>query len=201
MLITAQATDFENPPAGVHAARCYRLIDLGSQKSTYQGETKTARKLLLSFELLSDDPTERMSDGRPFTVSRRFTQSLGDKAALRHFVESWRGRAFTPEELAQGFDVNKLLGAHAFLNLVETEREGRDYTNIASISPLPKGMTKPEGVNAVQLFDLSAPDWAVFEGLGDRLKEQISASPEYKAATQTKPPASSDTFNDDDIPF
>ncbi len=189
MIISSTATDFENPPAGVHAARCYRLIDLGTQKTEYKGEIKSARKLLLSFELLSDDPTERMSDGRVFTVSRRFTASLGDKAALRHFVESWRGRAFSPEELATGFDLNKLLGVYAFLNLVETEREGKQYTNIASISPLPKAMPKPAGENPAALFDLSAPDWAVFDGLSERLQQQISESPEYTAARQMAPAA------------
>jgi hypothetical protein len=30
-------------------------------------------------------------------------------------------------------------------------------------------------------FDLSAPDWAVFAGLGNRLQDQIAESPEYRA--------------------
>lgn len=196
MIITASQTDYENPPAGVHPARCYRLIDLGTQKSTFQGETKSTRKLLLSFELLSEEPTERMSDGRPFSVSRRFTQSLGDKAALRKFIESWRGRAFTPEELAQGFDISRILGAYGLVNLVQTERDGREYVNIASISPLPKTMPKPTGENEPILFDLSKPDWAVFDTLSDRLKEQISESPEYQAARQM-PAAASVTVDDE----
>lgn len=198
MIITASKTDFENPPAGVHVARCYRLIDLGTQKSTYQGETKSARKLLLSFELLGD---ERMSDGRPFTISRRFTASMGDKAALKTFAEAWRGKNLTTEELAAGFDLSKMVGAFGLINLIETERDGRTYSNIASISPLPKAMPRPEGENPAAVFDFSNPDWAVFDALSDRLKEQISESPEYKAAKQTPQAPVVDECFSDDIPF
>lgn len=196
MIITASNDSFEMAPPGVYTARCYRLIDLGTQKSTYQGETKSARKLLLSFELLSDEPTERMSDGRPFSVSRRFTASLGDKAALRAFIESWRGRALTQEEITAGFDIGRIVGVYGLLNLVESERDGRTYSNIASISPLPKAMPRPEGENPATLFDMAAPDWAVFDALSDRLKEQISDSPEYKAARQAAP-ASMATADDE----
>jgi len=196
MIIAASQNEFENPPAGVHIARCYRLIDLGTQKSTYLGEVKNSRKLLLSFELLGD---ERMNDGRPFTISRRFTASMGDKSALKAFAEAWRGRSFTPDELAAGFDLSKMVGAFGLLNLMDTERDGRTYSNIASISPLPKTMPRPEGENPAATFDFSAPDWAVFNELSDRLKEQISASPEYKAARQAAPVASD--IADDEIPF
>lgn len=196
MIITASNDSFEMAPPGVYTARCYRLIDLGTQKSTYQGETKSARKLLLSFELLSDEPTERMSDGRAFSVSRRFTVSLGDKAALRAFIESWRGRALTQEEITAGFDIGRIVGVYGLLNLVESERDGRTYSNIASISPLPKNMPRPEGENPSTLFDMAAPDWAVFDALSDRLKEQISDSPEYKAARQAAP-ASMATADDE----
>lgn len=35
-------------PAGSYLARCVRLVDLGTQTTDYQGETKTARKVLLA---------------------------------------------------------------------------------------------------------------------------------------------------------
>lgn len=200
MIISASQT-FESAAAGVYPARLYRLIDLGTQTGDYQGKPTKARKLLLSFELLGED---RMTDGKPFTISRRFTASLSDKAALRRFINQWRGKALNDDEV-KAFDTSKLLGVYGFVNLTESTRDGKTYTNIASISPLPKGMPKPEGVNALQLFDLSAPDWSVFEALGERLQEQIAASPEYQAAQGWEDTTNTTTNNaaslDDDIAF
>jgi len=199
MILTASQT-FESAPAGVYPARLYRLIDLGTQVGDYQGKPTKARKLLLSFELLGED---RMTDGKPFSISRRFTASLSDKAALRAFINQWRGRALNDEDVKAGYELSKLLGQYGFLNLTETTREGKTYTNIASISPLPKGMPKPEGVNALQLFDMSKPDWNVFDSLGERLQGQIAASPEYQALQGwgDTTPATSTAPNDDQEDF
>ncbi len=183
MALTITATDsteFELPPSGATAARCCAVIDLGTQESTYQGETKTQAKILLTFEL-----AELRSDGTPHRVSRRMTASLHKKAQLRAFLEQWRGRAFTDEEL-RAFNVGKLLKAPCLLNLVHIERAGKQYANILSVSPVPKGMTAPELVDAPVLFDLSAPDWQVFAGLSSRMQETIGASPEYRAANPPK---------------
>jgi len=210
MIISASSNSFESAPAGVHTARLVRLTDLGTQAGEYQGKPTKARKLMLTFELLSED---RMNDGKPFAISRRFTASLSEKAALRGFINQWRGKALTDDEVKAGFDVNKLLGAYCLLNVTETERDGKTYMNIASVMPLPKGMPKPEGVNPLQLFDLAKPDWNVFDGLSERIKDTIMTSPEYQAAqgwgdsdkpkttAASTPPTNGEAFGEDDIPF
>ncbi len=66
---------FELPPAGPTAARCSRLIDLGSQQSEFNGEKKMQRKILLTWEL-----AETRADDTPFQVSRRFGLSLHEKS-------------------------------------------------------------------------------------------------------------------------
>src|ERR1700761_9067656 len=97
--------DFELPPADQYAAVCYRVIDYGTQQTEWQGAVKHKRLILISWELDC-----KMSDDRPFTVSKRYTLSLHEKADLRKDLESWRGRPFTIEE-EEGFDVSKLIGA------------------------------------------------------------------------------------------
>jgi hypothetical protein len=193
---------FEMPPSGPIAARCSRLIDLGTQESTYEGERKTQRKILLSWEL-----SELRTDGTPFVISRRFGLSLHEKSALRAFLQAWRGRPFTAEELDL-FDLRKLMGAPCLLNIMHTERAGKQYANIASISPLPKGMTAPELSAPPLAFDIEAPDApAILGTLSDGLQETIIGSPEWQARmTQgdtPPPPAGGDAFADfaDDIPF
>ncbi|MBN8744800.1 MAG: hypothetical protein J0I24_10905 [Thiomonas arsenitoxydans] len=205
-----------SPPAGPQAARCTRLIDLGAQLSDYQGEAKSARKVLLTWRL-----SELRSDGEPFQVSRRFTASLHEKSALRAFLKAWRGRDFTPDELA-AFDLKKLLGAPALLNLTPTQRNGRDYVDIVSVSPIPRGMPLPQplGDNEGLLFDLSdSSTHHHLQDLSERLQEQIKDSPEWRAlntsaisasrpaapAARTAPPparlAPAAEFEADDIPF
>lgn len=170
--------DYAPPPEGMHVARCYRLIDLGTQEKFYQGvKTGEAQKILISFELLGE---ERMNDGSPFSVSKSYFLSMHEKSNLRKDLESWRGRQFTHDE-ESSFDVSKLLGAYCLLNMVrEPSSNGKEYTNIKAITPLIKGMPKPEPVNKNTLFDLDNPDLGSFDGFSEKIKEIIQLSKEWK---------------------
>lgn len=155
--------NFELAPAGVHAAVCTRVIDLGLQLSPMYG--KALHKIMIGFEI-----SEKMSDGRPFLISARYTLSLGIKATLRKDLESWRGRAFTKEEL-DGFDLAKVLGAPCMLNIVHSE-DGK-YSNIKSIIPMPRGMPAIKPVGELLYFSIADWDDAVFNKLSDKLREKI----------------------------
>src|SRR5260221_10547348 len=136
--------DFESPPAGTHLAVCYRVIDLGTQDSSYNGQQKRQHKVLVSWEL----PDEKMADGRPFTISQRYTWSMSEKAALRRDLESWRGKPFSDADFGdQGFDIRKLLGVGCLLTIVHTAKNGKTYANITSIARLMKGMSTPNSIN------------------------------------------------------
>ena len=185
MLLTdTGGTAFTPCPAGSYLSRCVQLIDLGTQKTTFEGETKASRKLLIGWEILDDDC--RRDDGQPFVLAKRFTQSLHEKAGLRKTLASWRGRDFNAEELA-GFDPRVLLGKDAFLSVIQVDKEGRTFANIAAVMRPPKNMTCPEGCGMEPLlqWDMAAPDWSVFAVLPPRLVDQIEASPEFQAL---KPP-------------
>lgn len=171
-------------PAGSYLARCVRLIDLGTQTTDYQGETKTARKLLLAFEVLDDEA--RRDDGAPFVLSKRYTASLHEKAALRKDLAGWRGRDFTPDEL-KGFDLAAVVGKDCFISVVDATKGDRTYSNLASIMKPPKGMKPPEGTCNEPLlhWDMATPVWAVFDQLHPKLQAQIEASPEFKALKRT----------------
>ncbi len=177
-------TAYSPCPAGTWPARCVQLIDLGSQQSTFEGQTKTARKVLVGFEVC--DPDARRDDGAPFVASKRFTMSLHEKSALRAFLQAWRGRPFTPEEL-RGFDLRVLLGQPALLGIVHVGKDGRTFANISSCMRLPKGMPAPAGELDLLHFDLSAPDWQAFELLPQRVRQQIEASPEFEAIATGRP--------------
>src|SRR6187431_3183483 len=105
--------DFKKVPPGVHIGRCFRLVDLGTQEETYEGEHKLMKKMAIYWELHGEDETGAplvIETGEPMTIWQEYTASLGKKAKLRGVLESWRGKPFSDEE-AKGFDYAKLIGA------------------------------------------------------------------------------------------
>jgi hypothetical protein len=181
VMLTDSGTDYKPLPAGNYAATCIRVIDLGTQTTNYQGEEKSARKVRIFWEI-PEETVEWEGQVRPATISSTYTASLHEKANLRKVLESWRGRSFTPDEL-KGFDTKNVLGAPCLLNVVHTEKDGRTYANVAGVTPLIKGMAKPEITGPLINFDLDAFEPDVLDGLHDKLREQIKASPEYRALT------------------
>lgn len=173
---TKKGGDFEITPAGAQVARCYRVIDLGTQTTTWHEERKKAHKIMLTWELLGD---QRMSDGRPFAISKRYTLSTHEKSALRKDLEAWRGRPFTREEEA-AFDVANVVGAYCLLNVTHNPgADGNTYANVASLMPVPKGMPKPAAVNPNATFDIDQPDMALFDTFSDKLKATIMSAEEW----------------------
>ena len=199
--------NFKPVPPGAYVARCYQVIDLGTQTSDGQFGQKSAHKLRLSWELFGEDddgqPLTVTYDGKtlPMTVSKNYTVSLHEKASLRKDLTAWRGRNFSDEE-ARAFDVSKLLGAYALINVTNSVgNNGKTYANVAGLSPLPKPLaaSKPEGVHALTQLDLDKPDMAVFDALPAWLQDQIKAAPEWNKKPMPEPAMAGDM--DDDIPF
>jgi len=200
--------DFERCPPGMHLARCYRIIDLGTQKKEYKGQVKFLRQVMIGWEILGTDDNGqplRMKDGRPFAIFRNYTLAWNDKANLRIHLQSWRGKPFSQEELRR-FDLKNVLGAFCMLNVIEREgQNGTVHSNISGVTPVP-GMIKQAGlpppVNANQIFTIANPDMEVFESLSDNLKGKIQGSPEWqKRSTPAKEKADFDDSMDDSIPF
>lgn len=181
VMLTDSGSDYKPLPAGNYAATCIRVIDLGTQTTNYQGEEKSARKVRIFWEI-PEETVEWEGQIGPAIISSTYTASLHEKANLRKVLESWRGRAFTADEL-KGFDTKNVLGAPCLLNVVHTEKDGRTYANVAGVTPLIKGMAKPELTGPLVNFDLDDFQPEVLESLHEKLRDQIKQSPEYRALT------------------
>ena len=130
---TSSSDKFVGVSTGVHKARCVRMIDLGTQRSEYQGEVSWKTQILVSWEV----PNELSNSGEPLLISKFYTLSLHEKSNLGKDLTAWRGRAFTELEKQQ-FDITALLGVPCMLNIVES-RNGN--TKVGSVMPLPKNDT------------------------------------------------------------
>lgn len=205
--------NFERCPSGMHLARCYRIVDLGTQKSEYMGQTKYLHKVMIGWEIHGTDEDGKplkMNDGRPFAIFKNYTLSWSEKANLRLDLQSWRGKPFTQEEMRR-FDLKNILGAWCMLNVIEREgQNGKTYANVNGVTPVPaiiKQNGLPQGVNTNEMFNLQQPDMALFETFSDNLKAKITSSPEWQKmqggsapAQAAGAPAAMDDL-EDDIPF
>ena len=210
-IVEDKGANFERCPAGVHLARCYRVVDLGTQRSEYMGEAKFTRKVMIGWEVHGTDDNGqpiRMSDGRPFAIFKNYTLSWSEKANLRLDLQSWRGREFSAEEMRK-FDLKNILGAWCMLNVINRDKEGKTYTNVNGITPVPAIVKQggfPQPVNKNELFYLAEPDMEMFETFSDNLKKKIQSSPEWQKILQKSKSDYDDsgvpTAQDDDpIPF
>lgn len=218
MGLTARQTggggDFKPVPPGMHLARCYRIIDLGSQKSEWKGQQKISPKVMIQWEVHSEDEAGKpliTDKGEPLTISKNYTVSLSENARLRIDLKSWRGRDFTQEEL-NGFHLRNVLGAWCMLTVMKTTgQDGNEYSNVTAVSPVPANLRRmglPEGHNEKAFFDLDTPDMALFDTLSDKLKAKIQSAPEWPKNSpaeqyQREQNASARSLEEmnDDIPF
>jgi hypothetical protein len=190
--------------AGAYAAVCDMVVDLGVQPSP-GGQYAPKRTLLLRFQI----PSERVEitkDGEtkslPAVISRTVGLSLNEKATLRQLLQSWRGRAFTPDELKK-FDLLNVLGKPAFVNVTHSVKGDKTYANLTSIMPLPKGMTAPTLEGDALWFSVDSPNSEAFDKLPawvqDKIANRIIEKP--AAAKPAAPAAPAAEFVDDEVVF
>jgi hypothetical protein len=186
--------DFKPHPKGPVLARCIHVLDLGEKVSEWQG--LTSLKPLVQFVFYTGVMKQ---NGEPFLLtSREFTNSMGEKANLRRFLEQWRGAAYTPEQVKKAIDLEKLIGQPCQLTIDHgVSKKGRTFATIAAISPvlpqvaehvpaLPKPMLAvPQYIlDRVEQYAIEAAEYRERIGLNDQKGEQVP---------QNEP--------DDDLPF
>lgn len=183
-------------PAGNYMARCYQMIHIGTVEENILGELKTLNKVRISWELPTEMKVFKPENGeQPCAISKSYTLSLNEKANLRKMLASWRGKDFTEDE-AKKFDISKLIGVPCMLNLIhKPSKDGtKVYEEIGSISPMPKGVVCPDGINAQSVLDYENWSWDIFNKQPDFVKTMIESSVEFK--TMTNIPV--DIVNDND---
>lgn len=203
--------------AGTYFARCFQLIDLGTQRGEYQGKEIVSKKLLIAFELPTEIKKFQDKEGKdieaPFVLSKEFTQSLGEKSKLLPFLQSWRGQNFTPEELKK-FNVSTLLGAPCMIGVsVGTSKKGNQFNEITGITRVMKGFQIIPPFNEKVEFSLFNEDGtinfdaALFDKLPNFIQEKIKVSDEYKSLnwvkndSVTNGPVTEIKDETDDLPF
>jgi hypothetical protein len=201
--------DYKPTPEGQHTMIGARVIDLGTQKTDFNGEVKYQRKVLIGWEL----PEVRVEvDGKnlPALHYEKYTWSFHEKANLRAMLESWRGKRFREEDFAgppNGFHIKKVLGVPCIGQIMhEVGKTGKTYANLSSVMAFPgKPDTWPKLEGEAMFLDLDNFDDATFGKLSEYWQKTIMATEEYMVASgQMKPHAANQAARemvDDEIPF
>jgi hypothetical protein len=174
-----ESGSFKTVPAGSYPAICYRVIDLGTQESVFNDERKELRKVMLSFEIR--DVECITDDGKPLTISQRYTLSMHEKSTLRKHLEAWRAKPFEKADFRK-FNIRTMLGEACMVSVIHSTNNDKVFANISSISKLPKGL-EAGALQSEQVYLSLTPDEfdrGVFDGLSDSIKSTIMKSPEYR---------------------
>lgn len=150
--------NFPPCPEGLHQAVCVDVVDLPDQ------ETAFGVKDMVQITWQTEDIETQDKDGnltgksQRYLVFRRYNASLNKKSSLFKDLSSWRGRKFTPEELA-GFDVEKLIGVNCQIQVAHNIKDGGGvYANVQAVVPLPRNANKIQAVNFTRKRDRALSD-------------------------------------------
>jgi len=211
--------NFEPVPSGAWQAVCIAVVDLGTQLNPLYN--KEIYKVLVMWEF-PEHQVDVSREGEPeksmpMVISKMYRLSLHQKANLRQDLEAWRQKPFSEEEL-QGFNLSKLIGVNANLQIVHVKKQTssgeKTYANINAIMGLMKGQVKIDPEHNTIMYEIDSGD-PVPDDLPDWIANMVRMSPEYQQLHpdqsqyqgSQQPPSeapsaeSGDPGYDDDIPF
>lgn len=209
---SAKGKDFEKVPEGVWFAICNKIIFLGLQRGEFDGQQKDQEKVFIGFEV-PDIQHEFERDGKklkgPAIIGRTFTLSIGDKSNLGPFIKNWRGKAFTQDELDNGYDLEVLAGKPCQLGVTHETRNGRTYANVTSAGSLIKevkdaiqaGTRSVKPFDGVVIYNPYEHDDDAWDKVPKFLREKIANRIIPESTDKVGTTAQGVEFEDDDIPF
>lgn len=188
MVVQDNGGDFEPIPLGVHKAICINVFDVGLQPG-YQGGP-AQKKVVILWEI--EPKCEKT--GKRFTVTKIYTQSIGDKSNLGNDLTSWRTKPFTAEE-RKGFELNNVIDKPCQLNLVAGGKN-MDKAVVQSVLPAAKTMDAQGKAHPVEYW--------IPETGKDYVPNFVSKMLEQRLVEAPKPTVQTVTADDgfpDEIPF
>lgn len=168
--------DFEKQlvSEGLVDAKCYAVIDLGSEEFEWNGEKHTTRKIQISFE------TQQMwtfgdKGELPLTIHITKTFSLYEQSRLYPLIKDWA----LDEAKANMFN---LVGMPAQLMVSHsTTKKGKIFADVLKIKKSTKDF---DLVNEEVMFSLDQYQQSEWEKLPEWMQKKIELTPEYATAIE-----------------
>ena len=183
-------------PVGNHIARCYQIIDLGTQDQPQYGNT--AHKIRFTWELPEELHDFGKGKQEPFAVSMTVNFFVGRNSNLQKLLEGWKGGTFSEKDW-DNFELRKLVGRACMVNVVHATVNDVDYANVASVSPVPAKWADrvPAPINPPIYFEVEmGPNSKEFKALPEFMQKMIDKCHEWKGSETGLPPENFDPFAD-----
>ena len=158
---------------GTYPARIVQIVDLGIQKNEWQGEEKLVDQVMITFEF----PTETVEiegEQKPRWLSKQYTKSMNEKAALYKLVEAVDPDGKTS---SKGKHPRKLLGLPCMVTVGSTVSGN---AKIVDTSRLMKGLAVDDLYNPAVYFDLASTDKTIFDTFPDWLQNKIKEAVNFE---------------------
>ena len=191
MKIAFNPTSATSIAPGQYRARLSKVIDLGTQASTFDGKSTWQRTIQATWELHGTGVTR---GGNPPTASEFYNASMHPKAKLRQHLEASQGREFTYDEV-NNFDLCEWINRSCLLTIVAKGK----FPKIVKLAPLPNEHAPVPDVAKPVIFNLNDPDIDVYQTLDNGLRAMISASPEWKLVKDTLCPLADESDYSDTL--
>lgn len=198
MPIAKEGSNFTPLPPGTHQARCFGVVDIGTQHSEMFAD---AWKVMIMWETPHERITMDKEGERPMTISKEYTLSLSKKSNLRKHLETWRGKPFAKEEL-EGFEVANVIGAPCLLSVIHKQSgSGNTYAAIEAVSAVPKGMEIMAQFHKTVRFDVTDGENDTFKALPEWIQKKIRACEEWGPDKPVAEPGPDGSEDDSEVPF
>ena len=177
-----------NLEPGPYPCRVVKVLDLGLQPQSYNGEAKApARKLDVTYELLDEfmvDEDGNAQEDKPRWISENMPlhNLRADRAK-----STQRYNALDPQGTYEG-DWSQLLGTPCVVTVVNNPGKGKNadrvYDNVGNVSPMraKDADDAPALVNEAVFFDCDEPNLEVFNSQADFIKEIITSNLEFEGS-------------------
>lgn len=174
-----------NIVAGNYPARLAQIIDMGLQaQKPYQGKDKApVQEIMFTYELVDEfmkgeDGEDLVDKPRWISETMPFHGLYADKAK-----STQRYNAFDPSGAFDG-DISRAIGLPINVAVVNNVVGDKTYDNVGAVSTMrPRDAEKCPGLkNPSKVFDLDAPDMAVFNALPKWVQDKIKGNLNYNGS-------------------
>ena len=184
-------------------ARCYSMIDLGTQVNLFNGKQDEKRPFVRKIYITWEFPTllgvfNEEKGEEPFVVGKEYTASTGDKSNLGLLISRWRNKPLSPLE-QEAFDPATMVGKTGYISFLHKRKKaylGKEIGEVTNentalefngIMPKPKDIECPPNRNAYYIWDWDQIEKegfekhkAHFEKMPKWLQKKCSESKEFK---------------------
>ncbi len=178
--VQGQRTQKPIPPAGLHPAICYAIIDMGTHQESFKGNVSNKPKVKFCFEFptLPEQVFDEARGPQRLSIMQDFNVYSDDKSNLCKMLKQWRGVAKI--DLAK--DLPAYLGQSCQVMVTHVQKDDITYANIAASGTMILPPTANYGApkNNPILFDLDKFSWQQFHSLWPFLQKKIRESLDWQ---------------------